>query len=93
MSPTHRMEASQFMWMHASRLRQWSKHAKNATLHKRAEAVYIADILETFTRLLDPDAVFEARDIVQAIDLQPWLNEVGNDDPTPVEYIPGRTKK
>lgn len=82
-----------FLFTLAAQNHHWAKHAKNATRRARAEAERASRVLEAAARLMDPDAVFEAADIDPPIVLMPWMNEVGNDDPTPVDYRPGRNKK
>jgi hypothetical protein len=93
--PSEGCTCSQFLYVQAARLRNWAKTSRHASPEQRADAVYIARIYEQTTRLLDPDAVFEAHDIAPPFavpNVQPWNNEVGNDDPTPVDFPRGGVK-
>jgi hypothetical protein len=92
--PNDRLRCSQLLWMHAARLSAWAKHTHKASFYKRAEAEFIAKILESAAKLVDPDAIFEALDIgtEPPVDLSPWMAEVGIDDPTPVDYPRGARK-
>lgn len=94
MSPTSRLEASQLAFVTAARLRAWAARGKGKkwTLRNRVRALDQAETLELFTKLLDPDAIYEPGPFDSDATLAPWMNDVGNDDPTPVDHPKGAKK-